>query len=226
MPTYRQPVLGPRDCPTREFSGAGDLKPARRSQPRSRSHFIDPIGRRLGRVEVVTVNSDQLDAACRLALRALCDDAFGDRFSDEDAEHAYGGVHILVHDSDRLIAHASAVPRRIRFADSPWRTVGYVEAVATHPERQGEGIGRQVMARLQEEIFSRWPLALLSTGRATGFYELLGWQRWRGLSYTQAATRVVPDGEHGGIMILSADPAPLPDLSVAVTCEDRTGDAW
>jgi aminoglycoside 2'-N-acetyltransferase I len=183
-------------------------------------------GRRLARVEVLTVESDQLDAACRLALRVFWDEAFGGRFSDEDAVHAYGGVHVLVHDSGRLIAHASAVPRRIRFADSPWRTVGYVEAVATHPERRGEGIGRQVMARLQEEILLRWPLALLSTGTATGFYELLGWQRWRGLSYTQTTTGVVPDGEHGGIMILGAGPAIVPDLSVSVTCEDRAGDAW
>lgn len=174
----------------------------------------------------MTAESDQLDATCRLALRALWDEAFGDRFSDEDAEHAYGGVHVLAHDSGRLIAHASAVPRRIRFADSPWRTVGYVEAVATHPERRGQGVGRHVMVRLQEEIVSRWPIALLSTGRATAFYELLGWQRWRGLSYTQTATGVVPDGEHGGIMILSAGPAIVPDLSVSVTCEDRVGDAW
>jgi aminoglycoside 2'-N-acetyltransferase I len=177
-------------------------------------------------VDVVTVESDNLDPACRLALRALWDEAFDGRFSDEDAEHAYGGVHVLVHDNGRVIAHASAVPRHIRFADSSWQTVGYVEAVATHPERQGQGIGRHVMARLQEEIVSRWPLALLSTGRATGFYELLGWQRWRGLSYTQTATGVVADGEHGGIMVFSADPAMLPDLFLAVTCEDRPGDAW
>lgn len=103
---------------------------------------------------------------------------------------------------------------------------GTSSAVATHPERRGQGIGRQVMMRLQEEIASRWPTALLSTGRATAFYEVLGWQRWRGLSYTQTATGVVPDGEHGGIMILSAGPDVVPDLSVSVTCEDRVGDAW
>jgi aminoglycoside 2'-N-acetyltransferase I len=88
--------------------------------------------------------------------------------------------------------------------------VGYVEAVATRPDRQGEGIGRRVMATLQDESFSRWPVALLSTGRATGF----------------TTTGVVPDGDHGGIMILRADPAEVPDLSVSVTCEDRVGDAW
>ncbi len=177
-------------------------------------------------VEIVVADSDQVAPVSRLALRTLWDQAFGDRFSDDDAEHAYGGVHVLAREGTRLIGHASAVPRRIRFGDQPWRTVGYVEAVATHPERQGEGIGRRTMERLQEEISSRWSVALLSTGRATGFYELLGWERWRGLSYTHTATGAVPDDEHGGLMILRLDRSAVPDLSVAVTCEDRTGDAW
>jgi aminoglycoside 2'-N-acetyltransferase I len=177
-------------------------------------------------VDVVVVESDRVDAATRVDLRSLWHRAFGDRFSDEDADHAYGGVHVLVRDGDRLVGHASAVPRRIRFGDGPWRTVGYVEAVATDPERQGEGIGRRAMQALHAEVSARWPVALLSTGRATGFYELLGWERWRGLSYTRTAGGVVPDGEHGGLMILRLDPSVVPDLSVAVTCEDRPGDAW
>jgi len=178
-------------------------------------------------VDVVVVESDQIDEATRSGLRTLWDRAFGDRFfSDDDADHAYGGVHVLVRDGDRLISHASAVPRRIRFGEQPWRTVGYVEAVATDPERQGEGMGRRTIERLRGEISSRWPVALLSTGRATGFYELLGWEKWRGLSYTQTATGVVPDGDHGGLMILRLDLSVVPDLSVGVTCEDRPGDAW
>jgi len=177
-------------------------------------------------VELVVVESDQIDAATRRALRALWDRAFGDRFSDEDADHAYGGVHVLARAGDRLVGHASAVPRRIRFGDMPWRTVGYVEAVATDPDHQGRHVGLRTMERLHEEIRSRWPVAMLSTGRATGFYERLGWERWRGLSCTRTATGVVPDGEHGGLMILRCDPSLVPDLSVAVTCEDRPGDAW
>ena len=34
------------------------------------------------------------------------------------------------------------------------------------------------------------------------------------------------DDEHGGLMILRLDPAVVPDLTVAVTCMDRPGDAW
>lgn len=170
--------------------------------------------------------SDRIDGATRADLRDLWHRAFGDRFTDDDAEHAYGGVHVLVRDGDRLIGHASAVPRRIRFGDGPWRTVGYVEAVATDPTRQGEGVGRRTMLALHAEVAARWPVAMLSTGRATGFYERLGWERWRGLSYTLTAGGVVPDGEHGGLMVLRLDPAVVPDPSVTVTCEDRSGDAW
>lgn len=180
----------------------------------------------LAAVDFLVIESDQIEAPTRVALRDLWRRAFGDRFSDDDADHAYGGVHVVVRDGDRLVGHAAAVPRRIRFGEGPWRTVGYVEAVATDPDRQGEGIGRRTMQTLQAEISRRWPVALLSTGRATGFYELLGWERWRGLSYTRTATGTVEDGEHGGLMILRPGPALVPDLSVAVTCEDRPGDAW
>jgi aminoglycoside 2'-N-acetyltransferase I len=183
------------------------------------SAYLEPV-------EVVVVGSDQIDAETRSALRVLWNRAFGRRFSDHDADHAYGGVHALGRHNGQLVSHASAVGRQMRFGDEPWRTVGYVEAVAVDPDRQGQGIGRRTMARLQTEISARWAVAMLSTGRATGFYETLGWERWRGLSYTQTGSGVVLDGEHGGLMVLRFDPAVVPDLSVGVTCEDRPGDAW
>jgi aminoglycoside 2'-N-acetyltransferase I len=181
---------------------------------------------RLRTMDVTVLESDQVDAATRTALRRLWDRAFGDRFDDHDAAHAFGGVHVLVRDGGQVIGHASAVPRPIRFGDGPWRTVAYVEAVAADPARQGEGVGRLAMVRLHEEIASRWKVALLSTGRATGFYELLGWKRWLGLSYTRTETGVVPDDEHGGLMVLTTDPATGVDRTLPVTCQDRPGDAW
>ena len=177
-------------------------------------------------MELTVVDSDDLDAATRTALRRLWDGAFGDGFSDADAEHAYGGVHVLARDGELIVGHASGVPRRLRFGDGPWRTVGYVEAVAVDPTRRREGIGRCLMQQLHSEIARRWPVAMLSTGQAKPFYEGLGWQPWRGLSYTQTTRGVVPDDEHGGLMILTIDPSAVPDLSVDVTCEDRSGDAW
>ena len=178
-------------------------------------------------VDLTIAESDHLDSGTRVELRDLWNRAFGDRFTDEDAEHAYGGVHVIGRDDDgRLVAHASAVPRRIRFGDGPWRTVGYVEAVATDPDVQGTGVGAAAMRALHDEIATRWPVALLSTGRARGFYERLGWERWGGTSYTRKADGEVPDDEHGGIMVLRLDRTVVPDLAVSVTCEDRPGDAW
>lgn len=176
-------------------------------------------------MDIEVVESAQIDARGRSALRELWGRAFGSRFTDTDAQHAYGGVHVLVHDGDRLIGHASAVPRSIRFGDRPWRVIGYVEAVATNPERQRSGVGRRAMERLQDEIESRWGVALLSTGRATGFYEKLGWARWLGVSYTVRGEEVVADGEHGGLMVYGHELLGV-DRTLAVTCRDRPGDAW
>ena len=176
--------------------------------------------------ELEVVESADVDERTRRALRDLWDRAFGGRFTDDDADHAYGGVHVLARHGGEVVGHASAVARRLRFGDGPWRSTGYVEAVATDPQHQGSGVGRRVMGRLHEQIALRWPVALLSTGRATGFYERLGWERWRGISLTLTPAGPVPDGEHGGLMILRVDRSAVPDLSVPVTCEDRAGDAW
>jgi aminoglycoside 2'-N-acetyltransferase I len=176
-------------------------------------------------LDLAVVESDALGDGVRDALRALWDRAFGDRFDDHDAEHAYGGVHVLGYLDGSVVTHASAVPRRIRLG-SEWQTIGYVEAVATDPAHQGAGLGRATMLRLHEELAIRWPAAMLSTGQATGFYERLGWERWQGTSYTQTATGVVPDGEHGGLIVLRVQPSAEPDLTQDVTCEDRPGDAW
>lgn len=99
-------------------------------------------------MNVVVVPSEQIDTATSAELRRLWDRAFGERFSDDDADHAYGGVHVLARDGGVLIGHAAAVTRSIKFGDGPWRTIGYVEAVAVDPARQGEGVGRRLMNTL------------------------------------------------------------------------------
>lgn len=51
-------------------------------------------------MQLAVVESPEVEAATRAALRELWGRAFGDRFSDDDAEHAYGGVHVLGRDGD------------------------------------------------------------------------------------------------------------------------------
>jgi len=177
-------------------------------------------------LELLVAESPDLDAAARRDLEGLWRRAFGDRFTEDDANHAFGGVHVVGYLAGRVVAHASAVPRSIRFADGPWQTIGYVEAVAVDPDVQGQGIGRQLMQSLQREIDARWPVAMLSTGRATRFYERLGWKQWGGISCTRTTSGIVADDEHGGLMIRPFPSSVAPDLTAAVTCEDRSGDAW
>lgn len=171
-----------------------------------------------------TLASAEVDADLRGRLRTLWDDAFDGRFSDDDADHAYGGVHVVGLDPATIpLAHASVVPRRLRVGET-WHDAGYVEAVAVACAVQGRGLGSVAMRRLQEEIARRHRFAMLSTG-SHGFYERLGWQRWQGRSLTLGADGVArPDDEHGGIMVL--DPAAALDLTADVVCEDRPGDAW
>ena len=51
-------------------------------------------------------------------------------------------------------------------------------------------------------------------------------QRWLGPSYTLTDAGVVPDDEHGGLMLFTAGSSVLLDRTAAVTYEDRPGDAW
>ena len=65
--------------------------------------------------------------------RALMDLAFDD-LEDDDWEHALGGVHALVVDDDRVLAHGSVVLRRLLHAGRALRC-GYVEARARSVRR-------------------------------------------------------------------------------------------
>jgi aminoglycoside 2'-N-acetyltransferase I len=54
-----------------------------------------------------------LDPAAMKAARALLDDVFAGDMTDEDWEHALGGVHALVWEGPALIGHASVIQRRL-----------------------------------------------------------------------------------------------------------------
>ncbi len=108
-----------------------------------------------------------------------------------------------------------------------WCTVGYVEAVATRTERQGAGIGLAVMEALHNEMQHRWSVGVLSTGRARGFYERLGWMSWEGPSYVRTEQgEVRTKEEDAGLMVRTIDGTPSIERTVSMTCENRSGDAW
>ena len=159
----------------------------------------------------------------------MLDEAFGDdedeRFTDDDWQHAIGGVHFVLDVDGEIATHASVVERELRVDGRPLRT-GYVEAVATAPGRQGAGFGTLVMRDVSAYIVDTFELGALGTGRHR-FYERLGWRTWRGPSSVRAggSQRRTPDDD-GFILVLLTDTSAGLDLGAAISCDSRPGDAW
>jgi aminoglycoside 2'-N-acetyltransferase I len=158
-------------------------------------------------------------------VRPLLDLAFAGRFDDTDWEHALGGWHVLVLDGGAVVAHAAVVPREL-CVDSRRLDVGYVEAVATAPSRQAEGLGTRAMRAVGDVLRRHHEMGALSTG-AHAFYERLGWERWRGPTSVRRGDELVrtPD-EDDGMLVLRFGPSATVDLGASLSCEARTGDDW
>jgi aminoglycoside 2'-N-acetyltransferase I len=185
---------------------------------------IDPDRLRLRRL-----STNELTSSETAAIRVLMHVAFGtddeERFSDDDWQHALGGVHFVLQLDGEIVAHAAVVERQIHVGDQEFRT-GYVEAVATDPERQGVGLGSIVMTDVTEYIRERFDLGGLGTGRKS-FYARLGWRVWAGSSSVRTADgdRPTPDDD-GSIMVLATPTTPPLDQDAPISCDWRAGDVW
>lgn len=164
------------------------------------------------------------------AIRALLVAAFGDddedeRFTDDDWDHAIGGLHFVLDLNGEIVSHASVIEREIQVDGHPLRT-GYVEAVATAPDHQGGGLGTMVMTDVTSYITDGFELGALSTGRHK-FYERLGWLTWTGPSSvrTPDGLRRTPE-EDGYILVLPTPSTPALDLAAPIRCDWRSGDLW
>ena len=145
--------------------------------------------------------------------------------TEEDWEHALGGTHVLAEEGARIVSHAAVVERTLHVGERPIRT-GYVEAVATAPDRQGSGLGTRVMEEAGAIIREGYALGALGTG-AHHFYARLGWMTWPGPTAVRSATglRRTP-GEDGYIMVLRTPTTPELDLQATLGADERSGDAW
>ena len=167
----------------------------------------------------------EVSAARLTEIRGFLNLAFGGDFSEQDWEHALGGWHFVVLDNGAVIAHAVVVPRAIEVADRPFRT-GYVDAVATDPRRQQEGLGSAVMAQVATLVRDRFEMGALSTS-VHDFYERLGWKRWHGPTYVRHGSELVrTEEEDGGFMALPFGPSKDIDVTATISCEARSGDDW
>ena len=175
---------------------------------------------------ITRAHTADLDRATLAEIRTLLDAAFDD-FSDDDWEHALGGVHVLRREAGALVGHASVVQRRLTFRGVGVRT-GYVEAVAVRADLRGRGYGNALLEAVEEVVLRAYDLGALSTGdRARSLYERRRWLAWEGETWVLA-----PDGlrrtpeEDGGVLVLPTPTSPELDLSAPLACDWRPGDVW
>ena len=181
-------------------------------------------------MRVRRLRTEELEPTDVERIRALLWAAFesddvDERFTEDDWQHALGGVHFIGDVDGRIVTHASVVERELHVAGRPIRT-GYVEAVATEPGVQGQGHGTAVMLEVNAHVAEHYELGALGTG-SQGFYERLGWQVWRGRTYVRTGDGDVatPD-EDGYILVLRTPSTPPIDLADPISCEWRPGDVW
>lgn len=204
----------------------------RRWRPAPQRYGAGDAARTLGGMaEVRVFRTTDAPAGLIASARRLCEEAFrGDpdgEFGDDDWEHSLGGWHVVVLDDDgTLLAHAAVVPRTMYVAGRPFRT-GYVEGVATRPDRQGEGFGSTAMIEINELIRRHFELGGLGTGRWS-FYERTGWERWQGPTFVRLpdGTDVRTEDEDDGVMVLRFGPSTAVDRRRPIACEARRGDDW
>jgi len=157
------------------------------------------------------------------ALHELMESSFDD-WTDDDTDHTFGGLHAMIWDGGVPAAHGALVQRSLLLGDDPYRA-GYVEGLAVHPNRRGQGLGAAVMQALEQVADRAYPLTALSTSEeARGFYETRGWVRWRGPTYVLSPTgpeRTPRDD--GGVYVRTSIPV---DVVARIACDWRAGDVW
>lgn len=170
--------------------------------------------------------TEEMSAVDLRAVRRLMSDAFGERFSEEDWQHAIGGTHFFIRGPEGgIVSHASVVARSMESSKARMST-GYVEAVATQPELQGRGLATAVMLKVADFVEERFELGALSSGKSA-FYERVGWMRWRGATWCRKGDDLLRTAdEDGGVFVLSFRHSPPLDFEGDIAVEWRSGDVW
>jgi aminoglycoside 2'-N-acetyltransferase I len=176
-------------------------------------------------LEVRVAHTADVSPPTLKAARALLDQVFGEDMSDDDWEHALGGMHALAWAEGHLVGHASLIQRRLLHRGRALRT-GYVEGVAVHPERRRQGYGTALMAALEHVIRGGYELgALGASPEAARFYTALGWLRWQGSTWALSPRGTVRTADEDDCVYVFPVTAEL-DLSGELTCDWRDGALW
>jgi aminoglycoside 2'-N-acetyltransferase I len=173
--------------------------------------------------------SAELGEREELELQTLCERAWtakGGEFRPTDWQAALGGRHFVLAEAGVVVAHAAVVDRTLESNGRQLRT-GYVEAVATLPDRQREGLGSAVMGAVAAFLDERYELGALDTATPE-FYERLGWVRWPGRTgvRTPEGVRLTPEEDGKVLVRLAATPLDVRADGLLVCDGLRPGDPW
>ena len=162
--------------------------------------------------------TSDMDDRMRAEVVRLCVEAH----QEPDFENLFSylpddGLHVLASIGDLLVGHAVVTTRWLQAGSQPLLETAYVDAVATSPGHQGQGVGTAVMENLAT-LVSQWQIACLETERQS-FYERLGWEEWKGPLAGRTDEGLIPTPDQEGIMILRLPSTPELDLRGLLTVE-------
>lgn len=177
------------------------------------------------RPEIRLAHTSDLDPPTLRAARALLDDVFGPDMTDQDWEHALGGMHALVLEAGKLVGHGSVIQRRLLHRGRALRT-GYVEAVAVRADRRARGYGAALMDPLERIIRGAYEAGALGASEmGAGFYAARGWQQWQGKTWGLTPGGVIRTAEEDEDIFVMEVSVNL-DFGGDLTCDWRDGDLW
>ena len=179
-------------------------------------------------VRLEVVRAEALGDAVRAEIVNLCESAYGESFG-RLFEELPDSVHVLARDEHGvLVSHAEWVTRWLQPAGHPILRTAYVEAVATRPGHQGQGLATAVLRRINEVVAadSSWDLAALSPSDPA-FYARAGWELWQGPLAIRRGDRLEPTSPDERVMILRLPRTPATVVTTALlTAEWRVGELW
>lgn len=172
-----------------------------------------------------TLRTGELDEATRAAVVRLCIDAH----QEDDFRNLFSylrpdGLHVLAELGEELVGHAVVTTRWLQPLELPLLRAAYVDAVATSPAHQRQGVGSAVMTHLASAL-DDYDVACLETERVS-FYARLGWEEWRGPLAGRTDDGLIPTPDQKGVMILRLPRTPQLDLDTLLTIEVHPARTW
>jgi aminoglycoside 2'-N-acetyltransferase I len=171
------------------------------------------------------VHTADLDSTTLQRVREMVSGAFAGGFTEQDWEHALGGMHALLWRHGAIIAHASVVQRRLFYRDVALRC-GYVEGVAVREDCRGQGLVHALLDGVEQVMRGAYQLgALSSSARARGLYAKRGWMPWSGPTSVLAPAGPTRTPDDDGTIFVLPVMGGL-DTSAELMCDWRAGDVW